>query len=352
MRCCLNSTDMTVPPVVVIAFNRPQFVEPMLERLRDVKPSQLFLICDGPREGHPTDAERTAAVRAAFDDGIDWPCDVHRVYSEVNGGCDATIERGLDFVFEHVDRAIILEDDCQADPTFFRYAEELLDRYADDERVAQIAGNSLAVPERAFGENSYGFSPYSAVWGWATWARAWHRHRSFFPRRHEPDAPRGPLGEIPYWTEVPRNDAFVTTSGRRYFKDAAEHGADYNWDTHWWVTMGHYGWLSATPLVNMVTNVGFGIEDSTHVTGSTRTLPGAEPMTFPLHHPADVAVDLEVARELELVLVRANSRLARRMRRLVPNGPLRTAARYLATGPVTVAVMRLVSRALSRLRGR
>ena len=73
-------------------------------------------------------------------------------------------------------------------------------------------------------------------------------------------------------------------------------------------------------------------------------------MTFPLHHPAGFAVDLEVARDLELKLVRANSRLARRLRRLVPNGPLRTAARYLATGPVTVAVMRLASRLLSRIR--
>jgi hypothetical protein len=160
------------------------------------------------------------------------------------------------------------------------------------------------------------------------------------------------LGEIPYWAEPPRNDAFVTSSGRRYFKDVADHGADYGWDSQWWVTMGHYGWVSATPRVNMVTNVGFGIEDATHVTGSTRAMPAAEPMPFPLSHPADAVTDVELARELELVLVRSNSRLARRMRQLVPNGPLRTAARYLATGPMTVAVMRYVSRVLGRLRTR
>ena len=45
-------------PVVLIAFNRPDLTRRVFARIREVKPGQLFVICDGPRVDHPADAQK------------------------------------------------------------------------------------------------------------------------------------------------------------------------------------------------------------------------------------------------------------------------------------------------------
>jgi hypothetical protein len=136
-------------PVVLIAFNRPRVTARVLDALREVKPSRLFVIADGPRPGNREDVERCARVRTLIE-GIDWDCRVEKRYAESNLGLEANVELGLDWVFSQVDRAIVFEDDCIPDPSFFDYCEELLERYADDERVWLIAGDKKGVPLEKF----------------------------------------------------------------------------------------------------------------------------------------------------------------------------------------------------------
>jgi len=42
-------------------------------------------------------------------------------FSEKNLGCKIRISSGLNWVFSKVDHAIILEDDCIPDPSFFSF---------------------------------------------------------------------------------------------------------------------------------------------------------------------------------------------------------------------------------------
>jgi hypothetical protein len=163
-------------PVVLIGFNRPEVTARNLAAIRTVSPVHLLLVADGPRAARPEDQPKVAAVREAMRT-VDWPCRVEERFSEENLGCEGNVETGLDWVFSTVERAIVLEDDCIADPTFFRYAEELLDRYAEDSRVWHIAGNRHGVPSHLFGADSYRFSTWASVWAWATWADRWQQHR-------------------------------------------------------------------------------------------------------------------------------------------------------------------------------
>ena len=115
---------MLSTPVVLIAFNRPRLTRRTLEAIREAKPEELYLVADGPRSDRREDADLCAAVRAELE-GVDWQCEVNRKFSELNLGCEANVELGLDWVFSHVERAIILEDDCIPDPSFFPFCEEL-----------------------------------------------------------------------------------------------------------------------------------------------------------------------------------------------------------------------------------
>lgn len=330
-------------PIALIAFNRPDVTGRTLASIRAAAPRQLFLILDGPRDGRPDDIAGCAGVREVLEQ-IDWPCEVHRRYSDVNLGCDANVETGLDWVFSQVGSAIVLEDDCVPDPSFFTYAAELLERYRDDEKVWHVAGNRHFVPSELFGEDSYRFSTWASVWGWATWADRWQAHRAWFPRSHREDDHR-PTRSRP---AVPAPGSLVTSATRRHFVEAADSDdlITHGWDKHWWITIAAADGLSATPRPNLVENIGFGA-DATHTAEADHYGEPAVPVTFPLHHPASVARDVEIERELELLLNRVGGRAAVLARKLVSSPRLRAALRQMAHSDLA----QRTSRRLSRARG-
>lgn len=339
---------MTTTPVVLIAFNRPHLAQRTLDAVRQAAPTRLFLIADGPRADRPEDVELCAATRAVFD-GIDWPCDVQRRWSDVNLGLEANIELGLDWVFAQAPQALVFEDDCTPHPTFFPYADELLERYRDDPRIWQISGNRHGVAPRFF-RDSYAFTTWASVWGWGTWADRWQRHRAGFSRDHvrvsATDAGDAPVRSTP---AVPAPGTLVTRAGRQHFVEAARSTdvVTHGWDKHWWLTIMTEGGLSITPSVNLVENQGFGA-DATHTVSPGRSDDPAEPMVFPLRHPAQVVLDVAVERELELHLNRVGGPAAKLARALIRSPRLRRVARAAVNSAPATSATRLVARLTQR----
>src|SRR6185369_14461868 len=161
-------------PVAFIIFNRPDTTEKVFAEIARARPPKLLVIADGPRAGRAGEADRCAATRAIID-RVDWDCKVLTNYSDVNLGCKNRVASGIDWVFEQVPEAIILEDDCLPDPTFFRFCEELLIRYREDERISQICGANFQFGRKR-SNDSYYFSRYNHIWGWASWRRAWQHY--------------------------------------------------------------------------------------------------------------------------------------------------------------------------------
>lgn len=310
-----------------------------------MRPERLFVIGDGPRADRPDDEARCAAVRAVLDE-VDWPCDVRTRFSVHNLGCEGNVETGLDWVFSEADAAIVLEDDCVPDPSFFRFAEELLERYRDDPRVWHVAGNSHGVPARMFHPDSYAFSTWASVWGWATWRDRWLQHRVQFPRDHAL-RPDGTRNDAPRRTRParPRPGTLVTRSGQRHFAEAAtsQDVVTHGWDKQWWLTIMSEGGLSVTPSVNLVQNVGFGVE-ATHTHAPGREDAPAVAVSFPLRHPAAVELNEDVERELELELGRIGGRAAKLARRLVRSPMLRRAIRAVVNSEPARNAARRVSK--------
>lgn len=303
-------------PVVVIAFNRPDVTRRTLDRIREAAPSQLFLAANGPRPGNPDDPAKCAAVRKELQ-AIDWPCQVHRRYTEVNIGADGNIELGLDWVFDHVEEAIVLEDDCIANTDFFRFCSTLLKHYRDTEEVWAVSGRAPGLPREAFDRNSYCFTAYWSVTGWATWRRAWQRHRQYFPRRHD-GATIPPPGGVDL-----SNSRLLTPAGRRYFADVArgEVGSSFSWDAYWWLSLVRERGLVAIPTANLVVHEGFGA-DATHTQNEVPQL-GHESLDWPLSHPSRLTVNADIERLAEQVTASHVGRMARFVARHLPQGRLR-----------------------------
>lgn len=157
--------------VAIVFFNRDDSLKDVFARVREARPSELFLIQDGARAGRESDPQDIENCRKIFDD-IDWECSVYKNYAEENMGCGRRVSSGISWVFEHTDRAVILEDDCVIEPTFIRFAAELLDKYKDDTRVTMISGlNHFENWDCA--PYSYFFTKTGAIAAWATWKRVW-----------------------------------------------------------------------------------------------------------------------------------------------------------------------------------
>lgn len=158
-------------PVRVQVWNRPDCQQKQLNVLKQARPSILFLISDGGR--NETEMKLIHKSRSIME-GIDWDCQVYKLYMESNQGMYTMMTLARNFIWDRVDRCVFLEDDYIPAVSFFRYCAELLEKYKDDERIEMICGyNPLGVYTPAAAEQDYFFSENGwAVWGTAYWKRS------------------------------------------------------------------------------------------------------------------------------------------------------------------------------------
>ncbi len=303
--------------VTLILFNRPDLTRRVFEEISKAKPRKLFLIADGPRPNAAGEPEKCAAARAVVDQ-VDWDCEVFKNYSKVNLGCGHRVATGITWVFEHVEEAIILEDDCLPEPTFFQFCSELLEKYRDNERVMVVSGNNYS-PRLKRTSDSYAFRQISGVsfWGWATWRRAWQYHDI----------------KAKIWSDLSRSKWLENLQGcseaarfwRIIFDRAyATAGNNGTWDYQWALAIWAQNGLVISPVNNLVSNIGCR-EDATHCKSEKnwRADFPTVAMQFPLRHPPSVKLN----RRADLLRVRKDFRSRKRpLYRWLPPGlttPLR-----------------------------
>lgn len=261
-------------PLVFFIHRRPETTRQVFEAISRLQPTELLVVADGPKTDRSADKERCAATRSIINN-IDWDCNLLTNYAEENMGLRKRIISGIDWVFEKVDRAIFLEDDCVPDTTFFKFCALQLDRYVEDPRIMTVSGNNFQQGRRRT-DYSYYFSRFNHCWGWATWRRAWQYYDD----------------EMTLWPEVRDgewlmdilHDPVAVEYWRRIFQSAYDDHIDswaYRWTFSCWIQSG----LTILPSVNLVTNIGFG-EDATHTNVLNSKLDVAAcGMDFPLKHP-------------------------------------------------------------------
>jgi len=121
VRHAMTHEELFQIPVVLFIFNRPETTRKVFSVIKNIRPSYFFLIADGPRDHISGEKEKCDAVRELVLKDIDWKCQLFTNFSEKNLGCKIRISSGLNWVFSKVDHAIILEDDCIPDPSFFSF---------------------------------------------------------------------------------------------------------------------------------------------------------------------------------------------------------------------------------------
>lgn len=271
-------------PVAFIIFNRPDKTQQVFGKIREWAPHTLYVIADGPRAGSEQDTLRCAAARAIIDEGVDWPCTVIKLYAEENMGCGRRIVSGIQHIFEIENRAIILEDDCLPDLSFFSFCAELLERYKEHPEIMHICGHTWDLSTLPETPDSYFFSRFPLCWGWATWKRAWKCMQ----------------WDAPDWLQERNDKKFFSSFHDKNQKqrirkqwDALFLEGHNSWAYRWHYALYKKKGLSIVPVKNLVVNIGCGLS-GTHTQGDQIAAHSyaQESLSFPLHHPQEIKVNL------------------------------------------------------------
>jgi hypothetical protein len=264
-------------PLLLLLFNRPQHTAALVEVLRQLRPTQIFVHSDGPRAHVAGEKKKVEAVRAALG-GIDWPCEVHTLFRDENAGLRNGVSGALDWFFGQVQQGIVLEDDCAPDLSFFPFCETLLHRYADDPQVMHIGGSNVAESLSLHDRDSYFFSRFAFVWGWASWRRAWEKMSLTLDGLDEFER-QSSLTQL-------SSDCMAQVYLYDKFRATAK-GENNSWAYAWFYSILRADGRCVVPKVNLVQNTGIGDAGATHTKGADKKASiRAHSIAFPLQHPS------------------------------------------------------------------
>jgi len=230
----------------------------VFNEIKKIKPKKLFVSADGPRENKPGEKEKCLATRKIIDQ-VDWECEVYKKYSDVNLGCKLGVSSGIDWFFKNVEQGIILEDDCLPAQSFFKFCEELLEKYKNNEKIMMISGDNFQ-NSRQRGDGSYYFSKFSHIWGWATWRRAWKYYdvsMTDYPKFKQEEK----INAI--W-----NKKYIRKYWTNIFDQVYENKID-TWGYQWAFSIWKMDGLCVIPNYNLISNIGFR-DDATHTKSANK----------------------------------------------------------------------------------
>lgn len=291
-------------PILLIIFKRKDVALKTLESIKVAKPTKLYIAGDGARPNIDGEKEKVDETRKAIIATIDWECEVKTRFSKENQGCCKGVFNAINWMFENEEKGIIIEDDCVMQKSFFRYAEELLEKYKNDDRVGMICGANYAsnidIPD------SYVFSRYKSCHGWATWRRAWKlmdlnmkwRNSAFAKSIISNMGYKGK--DINYW---------------KYRLKAVDVKDVSAWDWQWYFTLAANNMLAINPKYSLTTNIGFG-EGATHTNRALnpKEYIAQKDLSFPLKHPLYMAPYLP----FEKAYCSQNDTTYEKIKRLIP----------------------------------
>ena len=273
-------------PIVLIIFKRSQSVKKIIDILRIFKPTNIYVIADGPREIN----EKSDCKKAREEiDKIDWNCSISKNYSLKNLGLKKRFKSGLDWVFENESKAVILEDDCIPDPSFFKYCDELLTKYKNNKKILTISGNNFNFTEESELKNSYFFSKYPLIWGWATWKRTWDLY--------DEDISDWNINKTKWLDKI-----YKSKTIKKYWKlifNKLSKEEINTWDYQLTYLSLKENGLNIIPSINLVKNIGVDSKSTNINKKSRNTNLRANKIKFPLNHPKKISTQENIESKIE-----------------------------------------------------
>lgn len=290
-------------PVVLIIFRRKDTVLRIIDVLKRVRPSTVYLLSDEGR--NEEEKSQVAEARESIEKAIDWNCNVIKHYAQENLGVLRNIGIGAKWVFEREDRAIFLEDDNLPTESFFYYCRRMLDLYENDQRIMWVCGTNYLAPSQCEG---YGydifFSQHMLPCGWASWSTKYIKnYDAFLEGLNSSDLVDRFFSS--YVDKRLANEQFYHVAQTKYYIENNLPRA--SWDYQMLFSVRSKGLYGVVPVMNQIRNIGVdaisehgGSNLNLTMTSRFCELPTYE-MAEQIKVPAEIVTPFE--RELDAVLL-------------------------------------------------
>ena len=276
-----NETFST--PILIIAWRRPKETKKVLNSLRKIKPSKLFISCDGAREGNAEEYDKVKKTQEVLRNKINWECEVNWQISDINLGCKIGVSNAINWFFNYVNEGIIIEDDIVANKDFFEFCEKLLEKYRKDKRIWCISGsNNQANIKR--GEATYYFGRIPLIWGWATWKDRW--------KNYDININKWPQAKSTKMLDNVFSDRLQKQYWENIWDNFYSNGIPDTWDYAWVFTCIINNGLTIIPNKNLIKNIGFN-SDATHTKWNKISTQKVESIEKKIVHPEFIICNLE-----------------------------------------------------------
>ena len=265
--------------VLFIIFKRPDTTKKVFERIREARPLKLYIAADGPRLDKQGEVEQCNATRKIVEN-VDWPCEVRHLYRDNNLGCGEGVSSAISWFFEYEEEGIIIEDDVIPHLDFFKFCDEMLERYRDINEVKCVCGSNLFYKTINY-PFSYYFSHSMLVWGWATWKRTWLEYDKslksisrgkFLHEVEKLPVKKGSKQKIISLFDIMTSDKPIDT-----------------WDYQLFFSTLYHKGLNIVPINNLCKNIGIGHADAAHtIYGSEKIESHEAKSCYPLINPQHI----------------------------------------------------------------
>ena len=272
-------------PILIIAYNRPNKLKALIAKISYIKPTKIYVSCDGPKKNNLEEINKIKKIKKIINTDINWESEIKKNYSNFNQGCKLGCINAISWFFEQEEYGIILEEDCIPDLSFFEYAAFLLKKYSKNEEIFLISSDGRAT-KQFNASDSYYFSRYPTLWGWASWRRSWNIYKS--------DLKKWSLKDLTYVNDI-------TKSGKtkRFWKSNFKQVITKNFDT-WDYQLAYTCFkrkmFTIVPSVNLVSNIGFDNE-ATHCLDSNSI--NANLKTFKINRPFNAMTDIYYTKKID-----------------------------------------------------
>lgn len=274
-------------PVLYTVFNRLDLVKKTFPPIQKIKPKQLFIGADGPR--NKNEKVKTDSVREYILNNIDWDCEVKTKFHPKNIGSHKATLGAVDWFFKNVKEGIVLEDDDLASKDFFKFCQEILKKYKGNKKIMSICGYNPLKTSKL--KESYYFSKSFGVWGWASWRDRWEKRKGS-EGDYEKDEKSGKF------KRMIKNPIERIIFRKRCKNSLVGEITDWTY-SFLYLHLANKG-MCIKPKNNIVENVGFG-KDATNTSNNFidnkfYSIPISK-LKFPLIHPKKIKINKKISKK-------------------------------------------------------
>lgn len=271
--------------VLMIVFCRPETTKQVFEAVRLACPPRLYIASDAPRPEIEGEVNRCMQVQEIFN-SIDWPCKVYRLNQNENIGCSRGPYEAISWFFSQESEGIILEDDVVPEQSFFRFCDDMLEKFRNNDNIQMISGWSFFY--KGFPKNypfSYYFSTAPGCWGWATWKNRWEEVDLKIRDVDRTDIEK-------YMTNIGYPQKVIDYYMNIFDNIKRKFDIYKSWDFQFHFYMMRKQRLSVSPIKQLTRNVGLGV-GATHGMDKVLLKLKSYDDIYPLSEPERVCANIE-----------------------------------------------------------